>query len=175
MLFLDGKHQLHNVKNGYTWQLKGGSGTMVLHSNTGRKRINILGALNPLSFDLTSIVTESNCNKELLMLFVDEIKKSYSSCEKIYIILDNAPYNRSYDLQDYCEDLGIELIYLPSYSPNLSLIERFWKFFIKKTVTNIHYDTFEKFFGSIVNFLGNLKSHVEELKKLITMNFEIIN
>ncbi|CAD7853876.1 MAG: Mobile element protein, partial [Olavius algarvensis Gamma 1 endosymbiont] len=30
----------------------------------------------------------------------------------------------------------IQLVFLPSYAPNLNLIERFWKFFKKKTLYN---------------------------------------
>jgi transposase len=174
MLFLDAKHQLYNVKNGYCWQLKGKFGTRLIYSNTGRRRLNIMGALNSVSLDVTSVLTESNCNKEFVILFLLEVKKAYSNSNKIYLILDNALYNRSYDVQEIAEELGIELIYLPSYCPNLSLIERFWKFFIKKTITNIYYDTYEKFFDSIFHFLGSIKDYVEDLKKLITMNFEII-
>lgn len=174
ILFMDAKHQLYNVKNGYCWQIKGKQGTIKICSNTGRKRLNIMGALNPLSLDLTSVITEDNCNKEFVMLFLHEVKKTYSSIDNIYLVLDNAPYNRSYDVQELADELCIKLIYLPPYCPNLSLIERFWKFFIKKTVTNIYYDVYEKFFNSILNFLGNVKNYVEDLRKLITMNFEII-
>lgn len=174
MLFLDGKHQLYNVKNGYCWQIKGKSGTQLINSNTGRRRLNILGALDPISLEVTSVLTESNCNKEFIMLFFLELRKKYPKNINIYLILDNASYNRCYEVQEFADDLGIELIYLPPYCPNLSLIERFWKFFIKKTVTNTYYDSYKKFFKSISNFLGNIGDYVEDLKSLITMNFEII-
>jgi Transposase and inactivated derivatives len=45
----------------------------------------------------------------------------------ITLILDNARYQRCHLVQQYAAALGIELLYLPPYSPNLNLIERLWK------------------------------------------------
>ena len=43
---------------------------------------------------------------------------------RLYMILDNAGYNKSYEVQDMAKELGIRIVYLPSYSPNLNPIER---------------------------------------------------
>jgi hypothetical protein len=44
--------------------------------------------------------------------------------------------------------LGISLVYIPSYSPNLNLIERFWKFAKAKLRTR-YYDDFDLFRSAI--------------------------
>jgi transposase len=44
----------------------------------------------------------------------------------VSVILDNARYQRCALVQAVAQELGIELLYLPTYSPNLNLIERFW-------------------------------------------------
>ena len=44
----------------------------------------------------------------------------------ITLVLDNAAINASCGAA-LAEQLGITLLYLPSYSPNLNLIERLWK------------------------------------------------
>ena len=49
----------------------------------------------------------------------------------ITLILDNARYQKCNIVWALAESLKIELLYLPSYSPNLNLIERLWKF-VKK-------------------------------------------
>ena len=65
----------------------------------------------------------------------------------ITIILDNAKYQKCDIVTELALLLKINLIYLPSYSPNLNLIERLWKF-IKNKVLNgrcyLTYDQFEK-------------------------------
>lgn len=49
----------------------------------------------------------------------------------ITLVLDNARYQRCDLVQTLARSLRIELLYLPSYSPNLNLIERLWRF-VKK-------------------------------------------
>ena len=49
------------------------------------------------------------------------------------IVLDNARYQRCKLVIAKAEEVGIELLFLPPYSPNLNLIERLWKF-VKKEV-----------------------------------------
>ena len=46
----------------------------------------------------------------------------------ITLVLDNARYQKCAVVQALAASLGIELLYLPSYSPNLNLIERLWRF-----------------------------------------------
>ena len=42
----------------------------------------------------------------------------------ITLVLDNARYQRNAVVQALAKELGITLLFLPSYSPNLNLIER---------------------------------------------------
>jgi transposase len=47
--------------------------------------------------------------------------------------MDNARYQRHACVRELAEELGIEHLYLPSYSPNLNLIERYWRLIKKRT------------------------------------------
>ena len=46
----------------------------------------------------------------------------------ITLVLDNARYQHNAAVKALASELGITLLFLPSYSPNLNLIERLWKF-----------------------------------------------
>ncbi len=92
----------------------------------------------------------------------------------IYIICDNAPYYRSRAVQDYLKTSCIQLVFLPSYAPNLNLIERFWKFFKKKTLYNRYYETFAEFKAACEEFFRNPSKYQRELRSLLTNNFELI-
>ena len=71
------------------------------------------------------------------------------------------------------KSLNIELLYLPSYSPNLNLIERLLKFTKKKVLYGRFYDTFAAFCGAINACLGKIEiDHRKKLKSLITHNFQ---
>ena len=172
--FFDPAHQIHNNINGKAWQEKGAKGTVQVKSNTGRRRVNIIGALNALKLEVTSIITEENCNKELVCSFLKELKDANKTAKKIYLVLDNARYNRAYDVQNLAPELDIELIYLPPYSPNLNIIERLWKFFKKEVMKHKYYQEFPDFFEAICLFFKNIKTYEEDLKTLLSLNFQII-
>jgi transposase len=129
LLYLDPVHQIHNNENDYAWQPIGAAGTKKVLANTGRKRLNIIGALNPVTFEPTVMLTEENCCAEVIEAFLTEIRKRYCDATSICIISDNAKYQRSYVVQQKAKDLNIDLVYLPAYSPKLNLIERLWRYF----------------------------------------------
>ena len=63
----------------------------------------------------------------------------------ITLVLDNARYQRCALVQSVADSLGIELLYLPPYSPNLNLIERLWKLVKKHCLYSKYYADFTAF------------------------------
>ena len=174
VMFLDPTHQVHNTENGYSWQEKGRAGTKTVKSNSGRKRITIIGAINAITLKPTALITEDNCDKEMMKQFLKEIRKDYPAMNRIQVFLDNARYSWNKEVRLEAKKLNIKLIFLPPYSPNLNLIERLWKFLKKKIRKNIYYHTFKKFAKAIHNFFKNIEQYQTELKTLLTLKFEII-
>ncbi len=107
LLFYDPVHQLHNTINGKCWQEKGENGTINLSSNTGRRRISILGAINPLAYKFTCITLEGMVDKEVTKHCLDNIRQAYDDQKEIVIIMDNAKYNRAYEVQEHAKSLNI--------------------------------------------------------------------
>jgi len=90
------------------------------------------------------------------------------------IVLDNAKYQRCYYVIDYAKELGVELLFLPGYSPNLNLIERLWKFIKKKCLYSVYYADFKTFKATIIGCTEEMSTkYKEELKSLLTLNFQI--
>jgi len=174
LLFIDPVHQVHNNENDYCWQFKGRCHTKTALANTGRRRLNIIGAINPVTLQPTAMLIEDNCCEEVIVAFLEEIKKQYSSATTICIILDNARYQRAYSVQIRAKELGISLIYLPPYCPNLNLIERLWRFFKKKVMKNKFYETFGEFEHSVGEFFVNFDDYLVQLKSLLSFKFGII-
>ena len=174
LMFFDPTHQVHNTINGTCWQTKGKRGTVILPSNTGRKRISVLGAINSITGDCTTIITENNCDKDMVILTFNEIRKEYSDDKDIVIILDNASYNHAYKTVEEAALLGIRLVFLPTYSPNLNLIERLWKFLKKIVLKNKYYKTFNEFKKAIEVFFENIQIHKDNILKLLNHKFEIL-
>ena len=174
LLFFDPCHLLHNVVNARMWQPRGKKGTIIIKSNTGRKRINILGALDIEDFSVTTTLTEETCNAERIVEFLQKIKEKYPD-RKIVIILDNARYNYALATRTFAEENNILLLFLPPYAPNLNLIERLWKFTKKHLVNNIYHEDYTQFVNATDSFFNNLGEYRQELSSLFTQKFQIIH
>jgi transposase len=170
MYFLDGVHPHHNSMPAYGWIPKGE--TREIRSNTGRKRINLNGALN--IEDTEVIIREDEMiNAQSTIALLKQIEEKNPETETIYAIADNARYYRAKIVTEYLETSKIQLIFLPPYSPNLNLIERLWKFLRKKVMYHKYYETFEEFKNTYFEFFENLEQYKDELSTLLTENFEI--
>ena len=174
LLFLDPMHQIHNNENDYAWQLKGLEGTKQVLANTGRKRLNIIGAVNPVTLQPTIMLTEENCSAEVIEAFLEEIKIQYDQAKTICVILDNARYQRSNIVQTTAKFLNIDLVYLPPYSPNLNLIERLWRYFKKEVMKNKYYPDYATFENAVETFFSQFQDRMKDLKPLLNFKFGII-
>jgi transposase len=174
LLFLDPMHQIHNNENDYSWQFKGKEFTKQIRANTGRRRMNIVGAINPVTLESTTIITEENCCEELIQAFLYEVREQYKNAKTICIVLDNARYQRAYSVKELADKLKINLVFLPPYCPNLNLIERLWKFFKKKVMKNKYYQTFAEFEKVVYDFFKYFDIYKEELVTLLNFKFGII-
>jgi DDE superfamily endonuclease len=174
LLFADPVHQVHNNENDYCWQSKGSHNTKTAFANSGRRRLNIIGAINPVNFQPSVMLTEENCCVEVMEAFLEEIKSQYSTASCICIVLDNAKYQRAYCVQNKAMQLNINLIYLPPYCPNLNLIERLWRYFKKKVMKNKYYETFSEFETCVEQFFINFGQYLGDLKTLLSFKFGII-
>ena len=89
------------------------------------------------------------------------------------VVMDNARYQRCKVVQELADQLGIRLLFLPSYSPNLNLIERLWKFVKKKCLYNVYYETFEEFKEGINSCLKQIgKQYKREIATLMNPEFQ---
>ncbi len=72
------------------------------------------------------------------------------------------------------QELGIELLFLPTYSPNLNLIERLWKLVKKECLNSKYYENFSLFRNAIQTFLDTMnETHQEKLDSLLTLEFQM--
>ena len=118
----------------------------------------------------TTYITSTEVISLLENLARDYIGKS------IKIILDSARYQRCKAVIEAAERLGIELVFLPTYSPNLNLIERVWKLVKSEVLNSAYHETFDVFCQTIENCVVNLHTKlISEMKTLITQKFRIVN
>ena len=76
-------------------------------------------------------------------------------------------------MQQLARALGIELLFLPSYSPNLNLIERLWKFVKNDALNSRHHTNYADFHARIDQCLNELSTkHKAAMATLLTPKFQ---
>lgn len=168
--FLDASHPQHNNMPFYGWIYKGDIKT--IKTNTGRKRVNLNGALNLEDMEIT-VLSEETINTHAMMRLILTLAEKQET-GKIYLIVDNASYNHSYELDLFLRDYPrVHLIYLPPYSPNLNVIERLWRFFHQKH-RDKYFEKFKEFEDAVLLFFKNINQYDTELKTLLTDSFQML-
>jgi len=168
--FADATHPQHNSIPSYGWIKKGQE--KELKANCGRQRLNINGAIDIETLEPTTGFYDT-INADAAVDLFAKIEAKHPEAKRIYIIVDNARYYHSQWLKKALKDTKIELLFLPPYSPNLNLIERYWKFFKKKVLNNRYYETFGEFKRACEDFFRKRKKYLPELQTLLTENFHV--
>ncbi|MHC4882912.1 MAG: IS630 family transposase [Planctomycetota bacterium] len=168
--FADATHPQHNSIPSYGWIKKGQE--KELKANCGRQRLNINGAINIETLEPTVRFYET-INAQSAMDLFTRLEAKHPKATVIYVIVDNARYYRSRWLKKALKGTKIKLIFLPPYSPNLNLIERYWKFFKKTVLNNQYYETFGEFKRACESFFRKRKKYFPELQTLLAENFHI--
>lgn len=170
--FIDGVHPTHNVKPAFGWVLK--SDKKTIKSNTGRQRININGALCPAKKEI--LIQESKTiNAQSTINLFELILSKNPEAKNIFIISDNAKYYKCVLLNEWLEkNKVIKMLYLPSYSPNLNLIERVWRHMHKKVTYNQYYEKFIFFRDRILKYFLEFQNNWEDVAKLLNDKFQVI-
>jgi len=172
-LFGDGMHLIHQNIPGLCWGDP--KDPPILLTNTGRQRLNILGAYNPDTLSFVHLTGEENCNAERVIEYFDVIIKAYRQAPAIVLILDNASYFKAEIVTKWLEDHPkLKLEFLPPYAPNLNLIERFWRFVKEHLVKNTYYKKYKTFRAKVFQFLNHVDKYTNELATLMVERFEIV-
>ncbi len=172
-LFLDAMHLVHQNQPGYCWGDP--KDPPIIKTNSGRKRLNILGGYNPADISLVHVTGEASCNAERVVELFELVAKEYASAPEIIMFSDNAKYFYAPLVKDWIEaHPSMWLLPLPTYAPNLNLIERLWKFAKEHLVTNTYYEHYTTFRAHVFRLLNHLEDYADELKTLMVENFQII-
>ena len=173
VLFVDAAHFVMGAFLGMLWCFA----RVLLPSSSGRKRYNVLGAYDPIRHEVVTLTNDTVVNQVTFCALLDKIAVCYADTGlPVTLVLDNARYQKCQSVFDKAEALGIELLYLPAYSPNLNLIERLWRFVKKQVLYSRHYDKFADFKESIDNCLRDLGTRFKSnMQTLMTLKFQLFS
>lgn len=172
VLFVDAAHFVHGAYLGWLWCFH----RIFLRSPSGRQRFNVLGALDAVTRQVHGFTNEGYITAESVCTLLRQVAAFYGPDRPITIFLDNARYQRCALTQAQAKALGIELDFLPAYSPNLNLIERYWKW-VKKQCLNAQYHAdFASMTAGILRCLNHgHQAHQAELVALLSWKFHLFD
>jgi transposase len=139
----------------------------------GRSRYNVLGALNFCGKKVMTVTNDRYISAEQVVALMKKLLVEYKD-KALALVLDNAAYQRCGKVTEYAREHGIGLIFLPPYSPNLNLIERFWKLVKSRVLNAAYHETFEEFKRAIDDCVSGSKGkYKKETASLISENFQL--
>src|SRR3954451_17697554 len=166
--FVDAAHFVWAPFLGCLWCLA----RLFVRSGTGRKRYSVLGALDAVTHEVIRVCNEGYVTADTVCTLLRTLAASGLRVP-ITIVLDNARYQRCELVQSLARQLGIHLLFLPSYSPNLNLIERLWRCVRERSLNSAWFDSFEQFKAAIDDCLDRMDTvHKPEAATLFTHKFQ---
>lgn len=171
LLFMDAAHFILQPFLCCLWSIK----RVFIKAAAGRNRINVLGAVNAITKEITTMTNTAYIDANTIVDFLKRLKEQYPD-KPIAIVLDNARYQHCFLVTIWAKSLGIHLLFLPPYSPNLNIIERLWKFTKKEILNARYYDSPTLFHQTINTFFQNInQNYLPNLQKLLTLNFQFFD
>lgn len=165
---MDAAHFVHRAYLGFLWCFE----RVFIASPSGRKRFNVLGAVNAITKEVIVVTNETYINAESICEML--LKLAALGLDiPITLVLDNARYQKCPVVFALAKTLNIELLYLPSYSPQLNLIERLWKFVRNECLYSKYYAHFDDFKAAISTCLEQTNTtHKKSLGTLLSLKFQ---
>ncbi|RKL06525.1 hypothetical protein BFJ70_g16992 [Fusarium oxysporum] len=161
MIFIDESGADRRVGYRKGWAPSGVTPVQVGKFNR-EQRYQILAAYTQEGIELARVYPGSTD----ATLFKDFIEQLLHGCgrwpqKKSVLIMDNASFHHNDELEPMCADAGVELLYLPPYSPDFNLIEEYFselKSFIKNPgpeLSELFKKDFPAFLQACVEEVGN--------------------
>lgn len=169
MFFVDAAHFVLGAWLGYLWCRT----RVLLPTPSGRQRFNVLGALHAITHEVITVTNDTYINTESVVALLTILAERFTDLP-ITLVLDNARYQRNACVIAEAERLGIHLLWLPTYSPNLNLVERLWKFVKAECLHGRYYPKFGPFKEAIIHCLADTHDrHQAKLNTLLTLKFQV--
>lgn len=173
VVYIDEAHFYQDLDLGYSWSRKGESQWIKSSSPGLSAKINYYGA-----YDFTRgqcfLWQNGQFHSDNTIAFLQELANWLDvKGQTVYIIMDGAPWHRSQKVADAARELGLTLIRLPAYSPDLNPIEGLWKW-MREEVTQLYcHPTLQALGEACDKFINHINHEPNLLLKRLWPKFDL--
>ena len=165
VLFVDAAHFVFGTDLCCLWSIL----RVRIRAASGRQRFNVLGAWNAVTRQRLAVTDTTVVNTETMGALLRTIA-AQQWVGPVTVVRDNPRYQRNKVVQGLAVELGIRLLFLPSYSPNLNLFERLWGFAKRTAVSGQYHPDFASFQVANEDTLAGIPAkHAAKLASLMTL------
>lgn len=170
VFFVDAAHFVMGAVSGMLWCFE----RIFVRGASGRQRYNVLGAVDSETKNITTVTNDTYITAPTVCELLAKLRRSHPDIP-ITIVLDNARYQKCKLVTAKAAQLGIELLYLPPYSPNLNIIERLWKLVKQECLKNTYFYSFSEFTKAIDGTLHQANTNLKDrIKSLMSLKFQVL-
>ncbi|GIV79014.1 MAG: hypothetical protein KatS3mg050_3408 [Litorilinea sp.] len=173
LVFVDEAHIHQDLDLGYTWAPQGQQAWRASSSPGLYKRLDWYGA-----YDFTQggvfLWHGGQCNSEHTVRFLEQLAQWLGETKHpVVLIWDGASYHRSQQVRAAAQRLGIHILPVPAYSPDLNPVERLWQW-LREEVTRLHcYPSLYELCLACLRFVETLNQDPETVLRRLWPKFDL--
>ena len=131
----------------YSWQDRG---SVAKIPGRAGKRINVIGAYSMMAGNIQTEMFDRNIKSDDVVAFLDKLSEKLEKSS--VVMVDNASIHTADKVMEKLsawEEKGLYIYHLPTYSPNLNLIEIIWRMVKYKWLPLKAYSSFSSLWDNL--------------------------
>lgn len=136
LLFGDEAHLHTDTDLGYSWAPRGQRLFVHSHSPPLGQKCTVFGTYALMDPEPVRLFCAAWANSQTTCTMLEQLRAAYPK-RPLILVWDNVSYHRSKTVRDCAQQLGIQLVYLPPYSPDFMPVERLWAW-LREELTALH-------------------------------------
>ncbi len=173
LLYADEVHLHRDMQSGYLWARRGPAAYRASACAPLSERLNWYGVYD-FGAGRCLLWCDGPCNGATTVRFLQQIATWLpATTQRVLLIWDGAPWHRARIVRQMADQLGIELLPLPAYSPDLNPIEGLWKWLREEVTQHYAHDSLQALHDACLAFIERINRSPSELIDRLWPRFQL--
>jgi transposase len=169
-LFIDACTVKREATMARTWARRGCRVEVQVYRS--RDQLHVMGAMDVTGRQVHYMLVE-RVDADHVSRFLEALARFYRK-DTLHVVLDNAPAHRAAKTEACVTELGgrVMLDFLPTYSPRLNPIEKFWALLRRRVTHNTYFSSMGAFGDAVKDFLATYTKPNARVRHLSALYFK---